>query len=68
MIFPILGNLAGDQITVKYLKEATIEIVNASGQIVKTITNNGTITSIDLSELAKGVYMLNVKPGAGTIV
>jgi len=66
--FSFYPNPAGDQITIKYLQEATIEIVNASGQIVKTIKHKGTKTNIDLSDLAKGVYMLNVKPVTGRIV
>ena len=38
----------------------SVAVVNTLGQTVKTIALEGTQTSIDLSELADGMYFLQV--------
>ena len=44
-------------------KNATLEIMNMQGQIVKTTTVNAGATSmsIDVSDLAKGGYIIRLK-------
>ena len=43
--------------TLVFVKDAQIQIINAAGQVVKTANvSNG--TSLDVSSLAKGVYIV----------
>jgi 3',5'-cyclic AMP phosphodiesterase CpdA len=63
--FSFFPNPANDQLIIKYPRKAIIEIVNVSGQVMKTIKYNGTMTNINIGELAKGVYILNVEDENG---
>ncbi len=45
-----------------------IEILNISGQIIKTIYNNGKETTIDLKNLPSGVYIIKAKTDEGIAI
>jgi len=40
--------------------DMTVNVYNTLGELVKTVTVDGTTTSIDLSEFASGVYVVKV--------
>lgn len=49
-------------------KQSIISIFNTQGQLIKTLTVNGTKTNIDVSDLSYGVYMVRVKTDKGIAV
>lgn len=51
------------QLHASNLFEARIEIFNLEGVLVKSIELKNTVTPIDISDLAKGVYVLKYKEG-----
>lgn len=61
-------NPAKDNITIETPHQATIEILNIEGQIIKTITTAEKQTSIDVSDLADGVYIIKAKTEKGVAV
>lgn len=66
--FSFFPNPANDKLIIKYPRKADVEIVNASGQILKTIYHSGAMTNVELANLAKGVYFLKLKTDTGIIV
>jgi hypothetical protein len=64
-VFP---NPANDKIEVTGLINGTIEIINVQGQIVKTLNASSTKTTIDLTKLSGGVYLIKVKTDKGIAV
>ena len=57
-VFP---NPAADHITIKADALQGVEIIDLSGRVVMTQTCNGNHTTIDLSPLQKGLYVVSVK-------
>jgi hypothetical protein len=64
-IFP---NPIVDILTIETPYKATIEILNIEGQIIKTINTAEKKTSIDVSNLSSGVYIIKAKTEKGVAV
>jgi hypothetical protein len=71
----IYPNPTTDNITIAITDKAlpcrqagTIEISNISGQLIKTIYCNGKETTVDVGDLASGVYIIKVKTDKGVVV
>jgi len=64
----IYPNPATDNITIETAEKASIEILNIAGQIIKTINTAVKQTSIDVSDLASGVYIIKAKTEKGVAV
>jgi len=64
-IFP---NPSTNEITIETPEKATIEILNIEGQILKTITTAEKQTTIDVSNLSGGVYIIKAKTERGVAV
>jgi hypothetical protein len=58
VIFP---NPSMNIITIETSKQCTIEISNIEGQIIKTSSIANTTTSVDLTDLSSGVYIVRAK-------
>jgi hypothetical protein len=61
--FSIFPNPANEQLTVRLFKYETkgeIKIYNLLGQQYSTLTISGTETTIDVTDLSKGVYIIDV--------
>lgn len=63
-IFP---NPANDKVEVNGIDNATIEIMNMQGQLVKTL-NTLSKSTIDISQLPNGVYMMRIISDNGIVV
>ena len=61
----IYPNPATNNITIEIPQKSEIEILNINGQIIKTINNNNTKTTIDLENLSSGVYIIKAKTDRG---
>jgi hypothetical protein len=46
----------------------TIEIVNAEGTTAKTISFDGSVTKVNTSDLAPGVYFVRIYTNTGTVI
>ncbi len=57
----IYPNPANDYIMVSSSQNLAIEIINLQGQICKSINSEATQSRVGLSELAPGIYLLNVR-------
>jgi len=57
-----------DNITIAPPEKSTIEILNIAGQIIKTIYTTDKQTSIDVSDLSSGVYIIKAKTERGVVV
>ena len=64
----VVPNPANHIIEVSTLPESLIEITNIQGQLIKTLTTTGNKTNIDVSALACGVYVVQVKTAKGVAV
>ncbi len=64
-IFP---NPSNDKIEITGLNNGTIEIINVQGQIIKTLNTSSTKTTIDLTKLLGGVYIIRAKTDKGIII
>ncbi len=64
-IFP---NPANDIITISIPQQATIEITNIQGQIIKTLNITNQETTIDVSGLSGGVYIIKVMSDKRVVV
>ncbi|MGD0711386.1 MAG: PKD domain-containing protein [Bacteroidales bacterium] len=66
--FSLFPNPATDNITVMISGKATIEMLNAEGQIMKSIVADNNETIIDVSSFAKGIYIVKVISEKGITV
>jgi len=57
-----------NNLTIETTEKATIEILNTQGQIIKTINTADKQTSIDVSNLSSGVYIIKAKTESGMAV
>lgn len=64
----VYPNPTTDNLTIETPDKSTIEILNIEGQIVKTIFSDSKTTSIDLSNLSSGVYIVTVKTDKGIAI
>jgi 3',5'-cyclic AMP phosphodiesterase CpdA len=64
-VFP---NPAKDKLTIGCTQKSEIEILNPEGQILKKLTSNGIHTTVDLSNLSAGIYIIKVKTEEGITV
>ncbi len=64
----IYPNPATDNFTIESPPDAVIEITNIQGQLIKTLTANDNKTNIDVSALACGVYVVEVRMEEGVEV
>jgi parallel beta-helix repeat protein len=64
-LMSIYPNPATNNITIEIPQKSEIEILNINGQIIKTIYNNNTKTTIDLENLSSGVYIIKAKTDRG---
>jgi hypothetical protein len=58
LVYP---NPANSYFTVETTQQATIEIFNMQGQLIKTLATTGNKTNLDVSALPSGVYVVEVK-------
>jgi hypothetical protein len=65
LIFP---NPSTNNLTIETPQKATIEIINIQGQIIKTLQTTEDKTSVDISALAGGVYILKLTGEEGSVV
>ncbi|MGQ2985433.1 T9SS type A sorting domain-containing protein [Flavobacterium sp.] len=66
--FSVYPNPASDNITVAGLTEGiVVSLYNVSGQKLLEVTANGN-TPIDISSLAKGIYLLNTDVGSAKVI
>jgi hypothetical protein len=61
-IFP---NPATEYLTIEAFQKSEIEILNIEGQIIKKIAATESLTTIDISDFAKGMYFIKAKMDAG---
>lgn len=61
----IYPNPVTNNLTIEIQQKSEIEILNINGQIIKTIYNNNTNTTIDLENLSSGVYIIKAKTDRG---
>ncbi len=61
-------NPATDNLTIETQQKAVIEILNIAGQIIKTIHSADKQTSVNVSDLSGGVYIIKVKTEKGVAV
>jgi|GEM_PF-988198 len=70
-LFP---NPTSDQFTVLFTgekqKDVLVNIYNAMGSLVKSITSNDMTDNvvIDMNDVAKGIYIVNIKTNQGTVI
>ena len=64
-IFP---NPANNYITIEVPQQATIEITNIQGKLIKTLAAKSNKTNIDVSAFSSGVYFVKVKTEKGIMV
>jgi len=51
--------------TIKTVQKSVIDILNISGQIIKSIYSNSNETKVDLTDISSGVYIVRVKTDKG---
>jgi hypothetical protein len=69
--FELFPNPAGDLVTIilpELANNANIEILDISGKIVKTSTTSVPQTTLDLTELTEGLYLVKIVSGENTLV
>jgi len=63
----IYPNPANDNIIIEAPQKSQIEILNIQGQLIKSIATNNNKTIVDISALAKGIYMVKVQSENGVV-
>jgi len=64
----IYPNPATDNLTVGTPQKSEIVILNIEGQIIKALSTNETHMTIDLSDIARGMYFVKVKTDIGFVI
>lgn len=60
-------NPATNNVTITNAENSTIEIYSTVGKLVKTVTSNNTMNTINVAELTNGTYIIKVKFVEGSI-
>ncbi|MBI4648818.1 MAG: T9SS type A sorting domain-containing protein, partial [Bacteroidia bacterium] len=63
----IYPNPANNNIVFEGLQEGKIELINLQGQVIRNIEITETKTSIDLSKLSSGIYLIKLSTGKSII-
>ena len=63
--FSIYPNPTNDKIEIESMQNANIEIINFQGQIIESINTTSAKTTIDVSKLLSGVYIIKSKTYKG---
>jgi len=66
--FTIYPNPVKDKMLITLNEKATLEFLNAEGQLVKSLRTEAGQNSIDASDLAKGIYFVKMITEKGTTV
>ena len=64
----IYPNPANDKLNIDIEEKATLEIINAQGQIIETKSLTEKSNNLDLSNLVSGVYTLRIKTDRGIAI
>jgi hypothetical protein len=64
----IYPNPTTKNLTIETQQKATIEILNIEGQIIKTLKSEEKETTIDLSSISSGIYIIKAKTEKGIVV
>ena len=64
-VFP---NPAGDKVNIECPLEANLEILTIEGLIIRRLITNDRQTTLDLSTLSSGIYIIKVKTNKGSAV
>jgi 3',5'-cyclic AMP phosphodiesterase CpdA len=64
-VFP---NPVIDKVTIECPQSADIEICNIEGQVLKRVTTNNCLTTLDLSQLSSGIYIVKVRTSMGNAI
>ncbi len=62
----VYPNPVSDKLTVKFGESARVSFLNLSGSVVKTVQVTSSEPLVDVSALARGVYLLKVETAKGT--
>jgi len=65
--YSIYPNPANATINIAGLQAGQVEIMNLQGQVIKNISLTGEKTTIDISKLSSGVYMMRIKTKDGIV-
>ena len=68
ILINIFPNPSNNNFTIETPEKATIEILNIAGQIIKTINTADKHTSIDVSDLSGGIYIIKAKTEGGVAI
>lgn len=63
----IASNAAVVEVSVPAGTAAKVSLVNIAGQVVKSAATNGEAVTLDVSDLANGVYLCNLKAGGESV-
>ena len=64
----IYPNPTNENLIIEAPQKAEIEILNFNGQIIRTYNNSGKETTIDVSDLSPGVYIIKTQTDKGVII
>jgi len=64
----IYPNPATDKLSIETMQKANIEIINIQGQLVKTLQTTEDKTSVDVSDLQAGMYIIKFNTAEGSVV
>jgi len=64
----IYPNPFSDIIQIEYSESANIEIINIQGQIIENLITKDTKTTIDLTKLSSGVYIIKAQTDKGVTI
>jgi hypothetical protein len=67
-LIKIYPDPAINDLTIETLQKSTIEILNIEGQIIRSVSLSETSITIDISDLAGGLYLVKVKNENGVAV
>ena len=60
-LISIFPNPVSNELTIEAPLKSEITILNSEGQIIKTIISDIKLTSLDMTDLSSGVYIVTVK-------
>ncbi|NVO02532.1 MAG: T9SS type A sorting domain-containing protein, partial [Bacteroidetes bacterium] len=67
-ILEIFPNPVTNSMSIQTMQNSLIEITNLQGQVIKSIHNLDKTTTIDVSNLSNGLYLIKATSGKGIIV